>query len=128
MKDCRKCKGVDLFDDINNKKFITKDIKVWQWICIAVGVAVCLVSTWIDWNGSKVVAEFKSRGPLLFPFQYIYYLFEVSLVLLIIIHQRIPRFSGNPERFERFIAQNIIFLRFKPLFQVHMHHIDQTFR
>ena len=85
MKDCKKSKGVDLLDDIKNKKFIAKDIKVWQWICIAIGVVFCLVSTWIDWNGSKVVAEFKSRGPLLFPFQYIYYLFEVSLVLLIII-------------------------------------------
>ncbi|MBP5636739.1 MAG: hypothetical protein J6X25_04390, partial [Bacteroidales bacterium] len=30
-------------------------------------------------------AEFKSRGPILFPFQYVYYLFEVMLVLLIII-------------------------------------------
>ncbi|MBO6165865.1 MAG: hypothetical protein J6O17_05820 [Eubacterium sp.] len=85
MKDCKKSMGVDLFEDIKSKKFITKDIKVWQWICIAIGVVICLVSTWIDWNGSKVAAEFKSRGPLLFPFQYIYYLFEVSLVLLIII-------------------------------------------
>ncbi|HAV90620.1 MAG TPA: hypothetical protein DCW44_05055 [Eubacterium sp.] len=39
----------------------------------------------MDWNGSKVLSELKSRGALLFTFQYIYYLFEVLLVLLIIV-------------------------------------------
>ncbi len=85
VKECRKRSGLDLFDNIKNVKMISGDMKAWQWILIAVGAILCLVSTWIDWNGSKVLAEFKSRGPLLFPFQYIYYLFEVSLVLLIII-------------------------------------------
>ena len=89
MKGCRKNTGVDLFDDIKNRKFIAKDMKLWQWISIAIGVVISLVSTWIDWNGSKVAAEFKSRGPLLFPFQYIYYLFEVCMVLLIIIFGQI---------------------------------------
>lgn len=85
VKECKKKSGVDLLENIKKVPAITKDIKVWQWILIVVGAVMCLVSTWIDWNGSKVLAEFKSRGPILFPFQYIYYLFEVMLVLLIII-------------------------------------------
>ena len=85
VKECKKKSGVDLLENIKKVPVITKDIKVWQWILIVVGAVMCLVSTWIDWNGSKVLAEFKSRGPILFPFQYIYYLFEVMLVLLIII-------------------------------------------
>ena len=85
VKECKKKSGVDLIENIKKVPLITKDIKVWQWILIVAGAVMCLVSTWIDWNGSKVLAEFKSRGPILFPFQYIYYLFEVMLVLLIII-------------------------------------------
>ena len=85
IKECKKKSGVDLIENIKKVPVITKDIKVWQWILIVVGAVMCLVSTWIDWSGSKVLAEFKSRGPILFPFQYIYYLFEVMLVLLIII-------------------------------------------
>ena len=66
-----------------------KDFNTWQmivqWVLLVVGTVLCLISTWIDWNGSKLLAEFRSRGPILFPFQYMYYFFEVSLVLLIII-------------------------------------------
>ena len=85
IKDCRKNSGVDLLDNIKNVKVFDKGIKVRQWVLIALGVTVCLVSTWIDWNGSKVLTELNRRGALLFVFQYIYYLFEVLLVLLIIV-------------------------------------------
>ena len=87
VKECRKKSGLDLLGNIKNASFFNKEnkIKIWQWILIIVGIILCLVSTWIDWNGSKVLAEFHSRGPFLFVFQYIYYLFEVMLVLLIII-------------------------------------------
>ena len=74
-----KKKGYDLFPKT------TKKITKFQWACIIVGVAACLISTWIDWNGSKVLAEFARRGALKFVFQYIYYLIEVFLVMLIII-------------------------------------------
>lgn len=74
-----KNKGYELFDNSGKK------IQPWQWVCIVIGVAACLISSWIDWNGSKVLAEFSKRGALLFVFQYIYYLFEVLLVFLIII-------------------------------------------
>lgn len=85
VKECKKKSDLDLIENIKKVPVITKDIKAWQWILIIIGVVLCLVSTWIDWNGSKVLTEFQRRGPILFPFQYIYYLFEVMLVLLIII-------------------------------------------
>ena len=87
VKECRKKSGLELLGNIKNASFFNKEnkIKIWQWILIMLGIILCLVSTWIDWNGSKVLAEFHSREPLLFVFQYIYYLFEVMLVLLIII-------------------------------------------
>ena len=87
VKECREKTGFDLIDNLKKKQFFDKEnrIKAWQWALIVIGCILCLVSTWIDWNGSKVIAEFHSRGALLFVFQYIYYLFEVMLVLLIII-------------------------------------------
>lgn len=49
-------------------------------------IIICLTSTWFDWNGSKVLQEFASKGMLKFVFQYIYYLFEVMLFMLIIVY------------------------------------------
>lgn len=60
-------------------------IKVWQWILTIICAALVLVSSYIDWNGSKVLIEFQSNGILKFIFQYIYYLFETCLFLLIIV-------------------------------------------
>jgi hypothetical protein len=60
-------------------------IKLWQWILTFLCIALVLVSSYIDWNGSKVIHEFKSNGLLKFIFQYIYYLFETGLFLLIIV-------------------------------------------
>ena len=60
-------------------------IKVWQWVTIVLG---CVLAVWIvsmNWDGLKVVAEFKRRGALLFTFQYIYYAFETVLFMLIIV-------------------------------------------
>ena len=75
VKECKKKSGLDLIANLKNVSFFNKEnkIKIWQWILIVVGTVLCLVSTWIDWNGSKVLAELHSRGPLLFVFQYIYY-------------------------------------------------------
>lgn len=76
---CSKKKGFDLFAK-NDKK-----IRPWQWCCIVLGVAACAAASWIDWEGSKVLKEFAANGALKFVFQYIYYMFEVSLVTLIIV-------------------------------------------
>ena len=59
-------------------------MKPWQWAVIAVLFVLMLVYSWFDWNGSKVIKEFRYNGWLKFIFQYIYYAFEVGLVLLII--------------------------------------------
>ena len=95
---CAKKKGHDLFEKNG------QSIRPWQWVCIAGGVAACLVTSWIDWEGSKVLKEFANNGAIKFIFQYIYYMFEVSLVMLIIVfgqkaceiwsgHKKIP-FGG----------------------------------
>lgn len=60
-------------------------MKPWQWIVIVAG---CIGAVWItsrDWDGLKIIMEFKSRGALLFTFQYIYYAFETLLFMLIIV-------------------------------------------
>ena len=70
--------GFDLFQSRGN-------IKVWQWILTILCAALVLVSSYIDWNGSKVLQEFQHNGLLKFIFQYIYYLFETCLFTLIIV-------------------------------------------
>ena len=60
-------------------------MKAWQWMFIVLG---CILAVWIvsmDWNGLKIVEEFKRRGALLFTFQYLYYAFETLLFMLIIV-------------------------------------------
>lgn len=73
----RKQYGYNLFE---RKKKPT----AWQWGVVAILVIASLVWSYLDWNGMKVVREFNANGPLKFVFQYIYYCFEVALVLLII--------------------------------------------
>lgn len=50
----------------------------------AVLVIVCVTLNATDWETVKIVGEFTKKGPILFVFQYIYYLFEVGLVFLIV--------------------------------------------
>ena len=50
----------------------------------AVGLAaLCILLNVLDWGTLKVIGEFQKKGPLLFAGQYLYYAFEVVLVLLI---------------------------------------------
>lgn len=57
----------------------------WQWVAIIFCVVLALVASYIDWKGFKVIREFQHKGLLLFVFQYIYYVFETVLFMLIII-------------------------------------------
>ena len=86
VRECAKKSGVDLFKNLKEKSLIqgAKEMSVLQWVMLIVGTVLCLISTWIDWNGSKLLAEFHKRG-VLFPFQYMYYFVEVIMVLLIIV-------------------------------------------
>ncbi|WP_026520293.1 hypothetical protein [Butyrivibrio sp. FCS006] len=87
IKECARKSGVDLIRNFREKSLIrgTKEMSLTQWVLLITGTAFCLISTWLDWGGSKVLKEFSKRGPVLFTFQYIYYLAEVFLVLLIIV-------------------------------------------
>ncbi len=79
VKSAKKDCGFDLFEN-------HEPIKPWQWIA-AIGCAVvCLISTYLDWGGFKVLIEFQHLGLLKFIFQYIYYLCEVVLFMLIIVY------------------------------------------
>ncbi len=70
--------GFDIFEH-------QKKMKLWQW-CVVVAIFVLmLVNSYIDWNGSKVLKELQYNGWLKFIFQYIYYVFEVGLVVLIVV-------------------------------------------
>lgn len=101
-KQCRKETGFDLIGKTCSERLADsiKNIRLWQWIMIVAGVTICLISTWIDWNGSKVMHEFASKGLILFIFQYGYYLVETALVLMIIIF--------GQKAFEKWFNNNII--------------------
>lgn len=56
-----------------------------RWILVGACLVFSLVSSYLDWNGCKVVKEFRANGWLKFIFQYLYYLFETGLVTLIVV-------------------------------------------
>lgn len=60
-------------------------MKLWQWCAVVAIFVVMVVYSYIDWNGSKVLKELQYNGWLKFIFQYIYYVFEVGLVVLIVV-------------------------------------------
>ena len=86
VREAAKKSGVDLYKNFKENSLVkgAKEMSVLQWGLLLTGTVLCLISTWIDWNGSKVVREFMSKG-ILFPVQYMYYLVEVAMVLLIIV-------------------------------------------
>jgi len=79
FKFAKKKLGFNLFEK-------SEIIKLWQWIVTVGCVVVCLSVTYMDWGGSKLLIEFGRLGALKFTFQYIYYLFEVILFMLIIVY------------------------------------------
>ena len=56
-----------------------------QWIGIVACVILSLIISYLSWDGFKVLKEFAYNGWLKFIFQYIYYVFETVLFLLIIV-------------------------------------------
>ncbi|MCR5032944.1 MAG: hypothetical protein K6A92_08775 [Lachnospiraceae bacterium] len=87
IKDCARKSEVDLIRRWKESSLLqgAREMSLTQWILLLIGTILCLISTWIDWSGSKLLTEFSRRGPLLFTFQYLYYFAEVFLVLLIIV-------------------------------------------
>ncbi len=86
VRECAMKSGVDLIKNLKEKSLIrgAKEMSLLQWGLLILGTVLCLISTWIDWGGSKVAKELASRGAL-FPLQYLYYFVEVIMVLLIIV-------------------------------------------
>lgn len=63
----------------------SSNVKAWQWAAVAVLVVLSLVESYLSWNGFKVIKEFNYNGLVKFIFQYIYYIFETGLFILIIV-------------------------------------------
>ncbi len=71
--------GFDIF--IKGEK-----MKAWQWGTVILAVVLSLVMSYIAWGMNfKVIREFIANGPLRFVFQYIYYIVETVMFLLIIV-------------------------------------------
>lgn len=64
----------------------TEPVKMKQWIAVILCVVYALLTSYLSWGGSKVMIEFQKNGTLKFIFQYIYYLFETVLFMLIIVY------------------------------------------
>lgn len=60
-------------------------LKFWQWAVSAGFILLALLVSYRSWDGFKVYREFAGKGAVLFGFQYLYYLFETMLFLLIIV-------------------------------------------
>lgn len=78
MRSSREKYGFDLMEQ-------GKRMKAWQWCAAALCIAVAVFSSYLSWDGFKVLKEFESKGALLFTFQYLYYAFETVLFMLIIV-------------------------------------------
>lgn len=60
-------------------------LKPRQWALALLFIVIAVTISYFDWNGLKVVREFRNKGLLLFSFQYLYYAFETFLFMLIIL-------------------------------------------
>ena len=60
-------------------------MKLWQVFTVLFGIILSLVISYIAWNGFKAIKEFNYNGLPKFIFQYIYYMVETVLFLLIIV-------------------------------------------
>lgn len=56
-----------------------------NWLIALMILGICIIISNWNWNGFKVLKELEHNGWLKFIFQYIYYLFEIILVMLIIV-------------------------------------------
>jgi hypothetical protein len=79
IRHARRTYGFDLWE-----KHCTLHLR--QWAGIVLCVVVMLAAQWLDWGGFRPAIELQRRGPLLFVFQYVYYLAEAFLLSLIIIY------------------------------------------
>lgn len=60
-------------------------MRLWQWATVFICLLFTLIVSYIDWNGFKVIKEFTYNGWIKFIFQYIYYVVETVLFMLILV-------------------------------------------
>ena len=60
-------------------------IKKWQYLALFLTFVINIIAKYLDWNGFKVLIEWNSKEPVLFIFQYLYYLAEGFLISLVIV-------------------------------------------
>ncbi len=91
LRDAKKNLGFSIFQE-------TAKPKAGQWMGIVVCVIFSLLLSYLDWGGFKVLKEFAYNGWIKFIFQYIYYIFEAVLFLLIIAlgQQAFEKWFGHP--------------------------------
>jgi hypothetical protein len=70
--------GFDLFAK-------ARPMKLWQLIAVLAGIVLSFALSYLSWGGFKVIKEFQSNGLVKFIFQYLYYMVETGMFLLIII-------------------------------------------
>ncbi|WMJ88010.1 hypothetical protein [Anaerocolumna sp. MB42-C2] len=63
----------------------SKPLTFVQIFLVLFSIIFCLILSYMDWHGFKILLEYKHRGALLFIFQYVYYMFETMIFSLIII-------------------------------------------
>lgn len=60
-------------------------MKRWQFIAALAGIVLSLIISYLSWGGFKLIKEFQSNGLIKFIFQYLYYMVETGMFLLIIV-------------------------------------------
>lgn len=80
----KKKTGFELFSGENHKSFLGKKQTI-QILALTICIAFSLITSYLSWNGSKVLIELGNLGSILFLFQYIYYAFETFMFFMIIV-------------------------------------------
>lgn len=64
---------------------VREKMQPWQWIAALTLVIVSVIIQYFDWGSFKIVIEFQHLGAVMFVFQYLYYVFETLLFMMIIV-------------------------------------------
>lgn len=60
-------------------------MRLWQLLAVLFGIILSATISYFSWDGFKVIKEFTNLGLVKFFFQYIYYMVETAMFLLIIV-------------------------------------------
>lgn len=74
-------KKYNFFSELNTEKPSKKDLMI-----VLLCLLACKVMTFIDWHTLKIIGEASGKDVIQFLLQYLYYLVEVLLVLMIIVY------------------------------------------